>query len=61
MSSHLDHHLQPATQNLNSFIKNTNYFLKKIKSLGQVLEVVVLFTLNGFFINKKSSVTATRY
>ena len=32
--SFLGHHLQPIAQKVNSFIKNTNNFLRKTKSLG---------------------------
>ena len=34
ISSFLDHHLQPIAQKVNSFLKDTNHFLRKIKSLG---------------------------
>ena len=34
ISSFLDHHLQPIAQKVNLFIKDTNLFLRKIKSLG---------------------------
>ena len=34
ISSFLDHHLQPIAQKVNSFIKDTNHFLQKNKSLG---------------------------
>ena len=40
ISSFLDHHLQPIAQKVNSFIKDTNHFLQKIKSLVQLLEGV---------------------
>ena len=44
--SFLDHHLQPISQKVNSFIKDTNHFLRKIKSLGQLPEEVILCTID---------------
>ena len=38
ISSFLDHHLQPITQKVNSFIKDTKLFLRKIRSLVQLAE-----------------------
>ena len=46
ISSFLDHHLQPIAQKVNSFIKDTNHFLRKIKSLGQLLEGAILCTID---------------
>ena len=46
ISSLLDHHLQPITQKVNSFIKDTNHFLRKIKSLGQLPEGAILCTID---------------
>ena len=46
MSSFLDHHLQPIAQKVNSFMKDTNHFLQKIKSLGQLLEGAILCTID---------------
>ena len=43
ISSFLNHHLQPIAQKVNSSIKNTNHILRKIKSLGQLSEGVVLW------------------
>ena len=43
-SSFLDHHLQPIAQKMNLFIKDTNGFLREIKSLRQLSEV-------GFYPN----------
>ena len=42
--SFLHHHLQPVAQKVNSFIKDTNHFLQKIKSLGQLPEGTILCT-----------------
>ena len=44
-SSFLDHHLQPIAQKVNSFIKDTNHFLRKINSLGQLPEGAILCTI----------------
>ena len=46
ISSFLDHHLQPIAQKVNSFIKDTNHFLRKIKSLGQLPEGAILCTID---------------
>ena len=46
ISSFLDHHLQPIVQKVNSFIKDTNHFLWKIKSLGQHPEGAILCTVD---------------
>ena len=43
--SFLDHHLQLLAQKVNSFIKDTNHFLRKIKSLGQLPEGALLCTI----------------
>ena len=53
ISSLLDHHLEPVAQKVNSFIKDTNHFLQKIKSLGQLPEGAILCTIDvvGFFPN----------
>ena len=45
ISSFLDHHLQPIAQKVNSFIKDANYILRKIKSLGQLPEGATLCTI----------------
>ena len=36
ISSCLDHHLQPITQKVNSYIKDINHFLRKTNSLSQL-------------------------
>ena len=46
ISSFLDHHLQPIAQKVNSFIKGTNYFLRKIKSLDQLPERAILCAID---------------
>ena len=38
--------LQPIVQEVNSFIKDTNHFLRKIKSLVQLPEDTVLCTID---------------
>ena len=44
--SFLDHHLQPIAQKVNSFLKDTNHFLRKIKSLGQLPKGAILCTID---------------
>ena len=51
ISSFLDHHLQPAAQNVNSFIKKTNHYLQKIMSLGQPPEKAIGCTINVVGLN----------
>ena len=46
ISSFLDHHLQPIAQKVNSFIKDTNHFLRKMKSLSQFQEGAFLCTID---------------
>ena len=46
ISSFLDFHLQPLAKRLKSYIKDTNYFLRKIKELGQLLEGTILCTID---------------
>ena len=45
ISSFLDHHLQPIAQKVNSFIRDTNYILRKVKRLGQLPEGATLCTI----------------
>ena len=47
ISSFLDHHLQSLAQRVNSFMKDTNHFLQKIKSLGQLPEGAILCTIDA--------------
>ena len=51
--SFLDHHLQPIAQKVNPLIKDTNHLLRKIKSLGQLLEGAILCTIDvvGLYTN----------
>ena len=51
ISSFLDHHLHPAAQNVNSFIKKTNHYLQKIMSLGQPPEKAIGCTINVIGLN----------
>ena len=44
MSLFLDHYLQPIAQKVNSVIKDTNNFSRKIKSFGQLPEGAILCT-----------------
>ena len=44
-SSFLDHHLQLLAQKVNSFIKDTNHFSRKIKSLGQLPKGAIICTI----------------
>ena len=46
ISSFLDHLLQPIAHKANSFIKDTNHFLRKIKSLGQLPEGAIVCTID---------------
>ena len=46
ISSFLDFHLEPLAQNVKSYIKDTNHFLRKIKELGQLPEGTILFTID---------------
>ena len=45
MSSFLDYHLQPLAQKDKSYIKDTNHFLSKLKSLGKLPQGVILCTI----------------
>ena len=46
MSPILDQHLEPVVQKVNSSIKDTNPFLRKIKNLDQLPEGVILCTID---------------
>ena len=41
-----DHHLQPLAQALKSYIKNTNEFLKKFRSLPKIPDGIILCTMD---------------
>ena len=46
ISSFLDHHLQPLPQAVKSYIKNTNEFLKKLRSLPKLPDDIILCTMD---------------
>ena len=46
ISSFLDYNLQPLAQKLKSYIKDTNHFLSKLKSLGKLPQGAILCTIN---------------
>ena len=46
ISSFLDYHLQPLPQKVKSYIKDTNHFLSKLKSLGQLPQGAILCTVD---------------
>ena len=46
ISSFLDYHLQPLAKKVESYIKDTNHFLKKLKELGSLPENGILFTID---------------
>ena len=45
ISSFLDHHLQPLTQAVKSYIKNINEFLKELHSLPKLPGGIILCTM----------------
>ena len=52
ISSFLDYHLQPLAQKVKSYIKDTNHFLSKLKSIGKLPQGVILCTIDvvGLYI-----------
>ena len=46
ISSFLDHHLQLLVQVVKSYIKDTNEFLKKLRSLPKLPDGIILCTMN---------------
>ena len=46
ISSFLDYHLQPLAKKVKSNIKDTNYFLKKLKELGSLPKNGILCTID---------------
>ena len=50
----LDHHLQPLAQAAKSYIKGTNEFLKKLRSLPKLPDGIILCTMDvvGLYPNK---------
>ena len=53
ISSFVDHNLQTLAQAVKSYIKNTNEFLKKLRSLPKLPDAIILFTVDvlGLFSN----------
>ena len=51
ISSFLDDYLQPIAQKVNSFIKDKNHFLRKIKSLSKPPEGAILCTIDAIDFN----------
>ena len=47
ISSFLDHHLQPLAQAVKSYIKDTNEFLKKLRSLPELPDRIILCTMDA--------------
>ena len=45
ISSFLDYHLQPLTKKQKSYIKDTNHFLRKLKSLRKLPQGAILCTI----------------
>ena len=46
-SSILDYHLQPLAKKVESYIQDTNYFLKNIKKLGKLPKNATLWTIDA--------------
>ena len=44
--SFLDYHLQPLAQKVKSYIKDTNHFLNRLRSLGKLPEGAILCTVD---------------
>ena len=42
----MDFHLQPLAKSVRSYIKDTNHFLQKIQSLGNIPEDAILCTID---------------
>ena len=61
ISSFLDYHLQPLAQIVKSYIKDTNYFLSKLKSLGKLPQGKILCTVDvvGLYLNIPHSESLT--
>ena len=53
ISSFLDFHLQPLTREVKSYIKDTNDFLKKLRSLPNLPDDIILCTVDvvGLYLN----------
>jgi hypothetical protein len=46
ISKYVDHHLQPLNQNLESYVKDTTDFLKKLENIPEIPEEAVLVTMD---------------
>ena len=46
ISSFLEYHLQPRAQKVKSYIKDTNHFLRKLKTSGKLPQVAILCTID---------------
>ena len=46
ISSFLDYHVQLLAQKVKSYIKDTNHFLSKLKSLGKLSQGAILCTID---------------
>ena len=46
ISSFLDYHLKPLAKKVESYIKDTNHFLKKLKELGRLPKNAILCTID---------------
>ena len=46
ISSFLDYHLQPLAQKVKLYIKDTNHFLSKLKSLGKLPQGAIMCTID---------------
>ena len=53
ISSSLDYHLQPLAQKVKLYIKDTNHFLSKLKSLGKLPQgsILCIIDIVGFYPN----------
>ena len=47
ISSFIDFHMQPLAQEVKSYIKDTNDFLKKLRSLPNLPDDIILFTVDA--------------
>ena len=57
ISSFLDYHFEPLAQKVKSYIKDTNHFLTKYKSLGKLPEGAILCAIDvvGLYPNNPHS------
>ena len=46
IASFLDYHLQPLAQKVKSYIKDTNHFLNRLRSLGKLPQGAILCTID---------------